>query len=94
MTPEELGRNAGELRDNLFHLRLKMRTGQLEKTSEFGRIRRELARIATLLREKALGIERAVVAAPAATGGPAPSPSKKKAAAKGRAKPAGKGKKS
>jgi large subunit ribosomal protein L29 len=94
MTPEELGRNAGELRDNLFHLRLKLRTGQLEQTSEFGRIRRELARIATLLREKELGIERAIAAAPAAAAASASTPSKKKAASKGRAKPAAKGKKS
>jgi large subunit ribosomal protein L29 len=95
MTTEELGRNAAELRDNLFHLRLKLRTGQLEKTSEFGRVRRELARIATLQREKALGIERAVQASAPVAGGEsaASKPSKKKAASKAKAKPAAKGKK-
>ena len=95
MTTEELGRNASELRDNLFHLRLKLRTGQLEKTSEFGRVRRELARIATLQREKDLGIERVVHAStPAAEHeSAAAKPSKKKAAPKGKAKPAAKGKK-
>jgi large subunit ribosomal protein L29 len=95
MTTEELGRNAAELRENLFHLRLKLRTGQLEKTSEFGRVRRELARIATLQREMALGIVRAVHAGthPAESESGAAKPSKKKAAPKGKAKAAPKGKK-
>ena|SRR5450432_136055 len=99
MTSEELGRNAAELRENLFHLKLKLRTGQLEKTSEFGRVRRELARIATLQREMALGIARAVHASTthAAAGETAAAKSgpkaKKKAAPKGKAKAAPKGKK-
>jgi large subunit ribosomal protein L29 len=95
MTSEELGRNAAELRENLFHLRLKLRTGQLEKTSEFGRVRRELARIATLQREMALGIVRAVHAGThaAESESSAAKPSKKKAATKGKAKAAPKGKK-
>jgi large subunit ribosomal protein L29 len=95
MTSEELGRNAAELRENLFHLKLKLRTGQLEKTSEFGRVRRELARIATLQREMALGIARAVQATTHHAEGEAPAakPSKKKAAPKGKAKAAPKGKK-
>jgi large subunit ribosomal protein L29 len=98
MTTEELGRNATELRETLFHLRLKLRTGQLEQTSEFGRVRRELARIATLQREMALGIVRAVHAGThAAEGQSAAAKSepkaKKKAAPKGKAKAAAKGKK-
>lgn len=53
---------AGELRQNLFDLGLKHRTGHLENSAQLGRTRRELARLLTLVRESELGIGRAVKA--------------------------------
>jgi large subunit ribosomal protein L29 len=87
MTSEELGRTASELRDNLFTMRLKLRTGHLETTSELGRMRRELARIATLRREKELGLDREVKAKAVDESTGAAKSAAKKGAAKGRAKP-------
>lgn len=65
MNSEELGRMAGETRQNLFNMQLKHRTGHLENTAELGKARRELARLQTLIRETQLGIQRAIKAEPA-----------------------------
>ncbi len=58
LAPEELLRRAQELRESLFNLRLGVRTGEVHETSKIQAARRELARILTLQREKALGIVR------------------------------------
>jgi len=52
LSVEELKRQAEELRENLFNLRLKHRTGALESTAEIPKSRKHLARILTVLREK------------------------------------------
>ncbi len=59
--------NAGDLRvkerearEEVFRLRLKLRTNQLDNPSNYRRARKELARILTLLRQKS---------GPAAAGG-------------------------
>ena len=59
--------NAGDLRvkerearEEIFRLRLKLRTNQLDNRSSYRRARKELARIMTLLRQKS------AAAAPAA----------------------------
>jgi large subunit ribosomal protein L29 len=51
--------NAGDLRvkerearEEIFRLRLKLRTNQLDNPSNYRRARKELARIMTLLRQK------------------------------------------
>ncbi len=51
--------NAGDLRvkerearEEIFRLKLKLRTNQLDNPSNYRRARKELARIMTLLREK------------------------------------------
>jgi len=41
-----------EVREEVFRLRLKLRTGQLDSASGYRRAKRELARILTLLSEK------------------------------------------
>jgi len=51
-TVEELTRKAGELRENLFNLRIRRRAGTLESTSDVIKNRRDLARILTLLTQK------------------------------------------
>ena len=52
LTVEELGRKAGELRENLFNLKIRRRAGTLESTSDVIKNRRDLARILTLLTQK------------------------------------------
>jgi len=49
---EELGTRKRELRQESFHLRLQQQSGQLEKPSQIRAIRREVARIETVLTQK------------------------------------------
>lgn len=49
----ELQRLSAELTEELFHLRLKHAMGQVERTHNLRRLRKDLARITTVLREKA-----------------------------------------
>jgi large subunit ribosomal protein L29 len=49
LSAEELTRKAGELRENLFNLKIRRRAGTLESTSDVTKSKRDLARILTLL---------------------------------------------
>ncbi len=49
---EELANRKRDLRQEAFHLRLQQQSGQLEKPSELRAIRREVARIETVLSER------------------------------------------
>ena len=49
---EELEAKGGELRSELFNARVKKATGQLENTALLQQLRRDVARVETLLREK------------------------------------------
>lgn len=51
-TVEELRDQERELADQLFALRLQKVTGQLEKPARVRQVRRDLARVMTVLREK------------------------------------------
>jgi large subunit ribosomal protein L29 len=51
-TAEELQQKERELAEQLFALRLQKVTGQLEKPSRVKQVRRDLARVLTILREK------------------------------------------
>ena len=53
MTEDELKRESRELRRALFNLRLSQAMGQLEKPHKLGATRRDLARVLTVLRERA-----------------------------------------
>jgi large subunit ribosomal protein L29 len=53
MTEADLRVKEREAREEMFRLRLKLRTNQLDNHSSYRRARRELARIMTLLSEKA-----------------------------------------
>ena len=48
----ELEQKAREIRDELFNARVKHATGQLEDTAKLSRIRRQIARVETVLLEK------------------------------------------
>ena len=52
LTPDELRSRKRELREQMFHLRLQQASGQLEKPSELRSLRREIARIETVLTQK------------------------------------------
>ena len=49
---EKLGEHLLELRKEQFNLRMQRGTGQLTKTHEFRRVRREIAQTKTLLGQK------------------------------------------
>jgi large subunit ribosomal protein L29 len=49
----ELGDELLKLRKEQFALRLQRATGQGAKPSEFGRVRKDIARIKTVMRQKA-----------------------------------------
>ena len=49
---DDLAAKSKELRGELFNVRVKHATGQLENTAKIGSLRRELARVETVLREK------------------------------------------
>jgi large subunit ribosomal protein L29 len=53
LTPEELRKKLSDTREELVRLRLRKQSDQIERPSEFRQMRREIARIETLLREKA-----------------------------------------
>ncbi|MCF8054378.1 MAG: 50S ribosomal protein L29 [Deltaproteobacteria bacterium] len=48
----ELKKKEVTLAEELFRLRIRKSTSQIEKVSEIGRIRKDIARIKTILREK------------------------------------------
>jgi large subunit ribosomal protein L29 len=52
LSVEELSRKAGELRENLFNLKIRRRAGTLESVSDVTKNKRDLARILTLLTQK------------------------------------------
>ena len=49
---EELVAKSRDLRDELFNVKVKRSTGQLENTAKVGQLRRDIARVETVLREK------------------------------------------
>lgn len=54
-TSEQLVLDLAELKKELFNLRLKNATNQLNNTSEIGRVRKNIARVQTLISQKKLG---------------------------------------
>jgi len=52
LTPTELASRKKELREEIFHLRLQQQAGQLEKPHLLTKMRREIARLETVLTAK------------------------------------------
>jgi len=50
----ELARRLDEAHQELFNLRFQYATGQLKNTARLGQVRREVARLRTVLREREL----------------------------------------
>jgi large subunit ribosomal protein L29 len=51
LTPDELEQKLIESKQELFNLRFQVATGKQDNSSRLGHVRREIARVATLLRE-------------------------------------------
>ena len=65
MDEAELGEKLRSAKEELFNLRFQSATGQLENSSRLKAVKRDIARIYTVLRERELGIREAVGAAEA-----------------------------
>ncbi|HOP86876.1 MAG TPA: 50S ribosomal protein L29 [Syntrophorhabdaceae bacterium] len=52
LTKEELLRKKTDIKEELFNLRFQHSTGQLENTARMKLLKRDIARIETVLREK------------------------------------------
>ena len=52
-TPDELNDQLGDLEKEAFNLRFQQASGQLENTARVRQVRRDIARIKTLLSERA-----------------------------------------
>lgn len=52
MAPEELSKTLGNARDELLNLRLRKSTGQVENPAQIRTLRRKIARLETVAREK------------------------------------------
>ena len=56
MSTEDLQGKLKELKEELFNLRFQAATGQLESHGRLTAVRKEIARIYTVIRERELGI--------------------------------------
>jgi large subunit ribosomal protein L29 len=83
LTDAELEHQQRELNDQLFRLKFQLKMGQTESLTKIRGLRKDVARIHTVMREKQLGIAgpSASNGQPAEASAPAAAP-KKKAAAK------------
>lgn len=54
LTTEQLRSREQELKDQLFNLRFQLATGQLENTASLKAVRKNIARVKTVLRQQEL----------------------------------------
>src|SRR5262249_43695135 len=83
LTDAELEHQQRELNDQLFRLKFQLKMGQTESLNKIRGLRKDVARIHTIMRQKELGIVvpvSAQAAHPAAEAAPAAAPAKKVAA--------------
>ena len=57
MSSEELQTKLTELKEELFNLRRRQAVGQLEHGEEINRVRKDIARVNMVIRERELGIK-------------------------------------
>ncbi|MGQ9512288.1 MULTISPECIES: 50S ribosomal protein L29 [Thermodesulfitimonas] len=56
LTAEELVRKIADSKEELFRLRFQLATGQLDNVMKIREVKRRIARLKTILRERELGI--------------------------------------
>ncbi len=54
LTADELNTKLGDLKKDLFNLRLQLATNQLDNTNRISEVKHDIARVYTVLREKQL----------------------------------------
>jgi len=59
MTVEELQKKMNDTKDELFRLRFQLATGQLDNAMRIKEVRRSIARVKTVIREREIAIKRA-----------------------------------
>lgn len=61
-TAEELEAKLNDIKKNFFNLKFQKAIGQLENTQAIGNLKKDIARVGTLIREKELGINQQIKA--------------------------------
>ncbi|MDO5715229.1 MAG: 50S ribosomal protein L29 [Tissierellia bacterium] len=56
LSSEELNKKVNELKNELFNLRFRLATGQLDNPSSIKNVKKDIARVKTILRERELGM--------------------------------------
>ncbi|MGI6362841.1 MAG: 50S ribosomal protein L29 [Bacillota bacterium] len=56
LSPDELQVRMDELKTELFNLRFQLATGQLDNPMQIKRVRKDIARVKTIIRERELNI--------------------------------------
>ncbi|MBL7574486.1 LSU ribosomal protein L29P [Peptoniphilus asaccharolyticus DSM 20463] len=56
MSSEELNKRANELKNELFNLRFRLATGQLENPASIKAVKKDIARVKTILKERELEV--------------------------------------
>lgn len=59
LSTEELEQKLAEFKEELFNLRFQLATGQLENPMRVKAVRKDIARVKTLMQERVLQIKRA-----------------------------------
>jgi len=59
LTDQELVKKMNDAKDELFRLRFQLATGQLDNAMRIKDVRRNIARVKTVIREREIGIVRA-----------------------------------
>ena len=57
LSVEELQRKLTELKAELFNLRFQLAVNQLENSNRIGAVKKDIARVSTVLRQRELGAE-------------------------------------
>ena len=57
MSDEELQTKLTELKEELFNLRFQLAVNQLENSARIGAVKKDIARVSTILRQRELGAE-------------------------------------
>jgi large subunit ribosomal protein L29 len=58
LTTAEIEQNIKSLKEELFNLRFQLATGQLENTARIKEVRKGIARMKTIIREREIGVNR------------------------------------
>lgn len=59
LSSSELEKRLAELKEELFNLRFQLATGQLDNPMRIREVRKDIARVKTIMRERELNIKRA-----------------------------------